>query len=793
MKNSIKLLSAFLLSAGYLLAMEEIAENLKPRVSETKIFQPCPFTTETGKELWELYFQKKELTPSKSNAVNDLIGLLFYMGNQQELKEGLKEFCQGVFAFLKTKDLDYLRQRGLEDFLRADSIFSKTQDPQFWQETLHENIEETLRFWEEGREGGSAFSCHMLGYHYGTLGDDKKENFYYNSNRQFPPSLHNLGFGNAELFKEAAQEGYAPAQFELFARSMEAEEAFKWLEKAANQNHPKALYCLGDCYERGILGCPQDDKEAFKWYLLGAEKGDGDSQYKIGEFYKEGKGCDKDDKKAFYWIKRAAKKGDMKPLYQLGIYYYHGQGVDKNFKKASKCLKTAAKKGHPDAQSFLDFYFYEGMERHQNPNSTQPFQSIESMRVWMNCLKEMRQNAKTLRDPELQYQVGQAYLMDSLGRGAKGPFKALQWTAKADLQGHEKAKEVLGEIQNRIGYNYFGGMNGFEKNLIKASEWMEKTAVQGYEVKKETVAWIQNMIASRYRKGSDGFEKNNFKALEWFEKAESNGYKSAKESIGWIQYNIGYDYLMGWNDFEKDNFKAIEWFEKAASNGCKKGDIHFEIGCWYFKGENGLEKNFLKAIEWFRKSTSYEFWKPEIVLDNVENQYKIGIAYRKGRNGLPKDDQKAVEWPKKAAAQKHVKALYKLGVYHYEKKKFKEAHECFKAAADAESPSAKAQYCLGICLYEGIGCEPNRKKALEYFEKAAAQGHEGAQYNLGIVYARGEEEYSRDLEKALEPLKKAAQVKEKYMDRTVQDKASYLVMLIEKKIKEAFLWPKKKA
>ena len=49
--------------------------------------------------------------------------------------------------------------------------------------------------------------------------------------------------------------------------------------KAAMQNHIRAQFYLGTCYDNG-LGVKKDTKEAFKWYLEAAKKGHMESQFK---------------------------------------------------------------------------------------------------------------------------------------------------------------------------------------------------------------------------------------------------------------------------------------------------------------------------------------------------------------------------------------------------------------------------------------------------------------------------------------------------------------------------------
>ena len=56
--------------------------------------------------------------------------------------------------------------------------------------------------------------------------------------------------------------------------------------------------------------------------------------------------------------------------------------------------------------------------------------------------------------------------------------------------------------------------------------------------------------------------------------------------------------------------------------------------------------------------------------------------------------------------------------------------EVRKAAVQGD---ARAQYALGEMYYRGNGVEQDMSKALEWFEKAARQGHPEAQSLLGVM------------------------------------------------------------
>ncbi len=55
----------------------------------------------------------------------------------------------------------------------------------------------------------------------------------------------------------------------------------------------------------------------------------------------------------------------------------------------------------------------------------------------------------------------------------------------------------------------------------------------------------------------------------------------------------------------------------------------------------------------------------------------------------------------------------------------------------AELGDADAQFNLGVMHARGQGVRPSLKMAVEWYRRAAHQGHAAAQYNLGVAYAKG--------------------------------------------------------
>jgi len=79
-------------------------------------------------------------------------------------------------------------------------------------------------------------------------------------------------------------------------------------------------------------------------------------------------------------------------------------------------------------------------------------------------------------------------------------------------------------------------------------------------------------------------------------------------------------------------------------------------------------------------------------------------------------------------------ADYTSGLKAYRNKNYALALKEFKAAGGKDS-----NYNLGVMYFKGEGVKPDRLQGLEFFKKAAEQGHANAQFILGTLYDKGED------------------------------------------------------
>lgn len=112
-----------------------------------------------------------------------------------------------------------------------------------------------------------------------------------------------------------------------------------------------------------------------------------------------------------------------------------------------------------------------------------------------------------------------------------------------------------------------------------------------------------------------------------------------------------------------------------------------------------------------------------------------------------KNYMKAAERDNNPAALYNLGLMYSRGAGNVVEQDKQKAAEFYERAA--EQGNDKAQFNLALLYAKGEGVPQDKAKAAELYEKAAEQGNPKAQSNLGLMYARGdgvEQNYERAIE-----------------------------------------------
>jgi len=284
-------------------------------------------------------------------------------------------------------------------------------------------------------------------------------------------------------------------KFEIKTGS-KTEEAFKWVEKSAQQANKIALYCLGIFYLEGIavkqnldqayenfkksaeLGfyrsCvplknlslkKNDTKQALSWIMLGYNAGDVDCKVALGYMLLGGgPGLQKDDKRGFSYIEGGYHAGSKLAIGILGDCYLNGWGTSKDLSKAFAFFKEGAPINKTCKLRLGQMYLHgEGTAKDEQKGialieevaSTGSSEAKDYLgRIHANGWGVNVNNEKALEFfkeaasagyPKAMFTLGYAYYE---GRIIKKDFQlAIIWLKKAKDQGIKPASELLEKIE----------------------------------------------------------------------------------------------------------------------------------------------------------------------------------------------------------------------------------------------------------------------------------------------------------------------------------------------------------
>ena len=196
-------------------------------------------------------------------------------------------------------------------------------------------------------------------------------------------------------------------------------------------------------------------------------------------------------------------------------------------------------------------------------------------------------------------------------------------------------------------------------------------------------AYAQYNLALCYHKG-EGVEKDLREAKMWYREAAEQGYVYAQYSLA--------EFCRCGDGGEKDMSEAVKWYRAAAQQG--HPGAQYSLGTCYANGQ-GVFKDVAEAEKWYRKAAEQGDETSREALRKLGKEKKMAEAY--------------------------ALVLVQKGREFVRKKKYGQAVECLRKAA--EQGNADAQLALAACYEFGRGTKKNREKARYWYEKAAEKGH----------------------------------------------------------------------
>ncbi len=281
---------------------------------------------------------------------------------QQQWNENAAPLLERVFMFLedgnwnsaneyceKVLDIDPRNAEAYLGKLMAELKVKTREQLKNQQQTFENSIncQKALRFGNETLKREILFAVEHI-KHIKEI--SKAADSYYNKKE----------YGKAfELYRQAAEAGYAHAQYELGVlyqngqgTAVRYDSAMLWYQKSAAQNNALSWNNIGSLYSSG-LGVPQNKTKALECYLRASSLNDGIGAMNAAFCYENGKGTPKDRRKAAYYYRLAVERGIKNAVLfnNLGVCYMDGIGVQRDYQKAREMFDKALKLGSTMATS----------------------------------------------------------------------------------------------------------------------------------------------------------------------------------------------------------------------------------------------------------------------------------------------------------------------------------------------------------------------------------------------------------------------------------------------------------
>ncbi|KAF7964516.1 hypothetical protein HWV62_6367 [Athelia sp. TMB] len=158
---------------------------------------------------------------------------------------------------------------------------------------------------------------------------------------EFPHALHELA-----LLHERGIDNVLFVDFEY---------SVELLAQGAELGYAPSAYRLGECYEYGKMGCPQDPALSIHYYNIAAQQNHRDACFALTAWYLVGSPgvLPQSDTEAFLWAKKAADAGLAKAMYAVGYFLEVGIGASPNMSESISYYKKAADLGDKRASQRL--------------------------------------------------------------------------------------------------------------------------------------------------------------------------------------------------------------------------------------------------------------------------------------------------------------------------------------------------------------------------------------------------------------------------------------------------------
>jgi|GEM_PF-4346485 len=506
----------------------------------------------------------------------------------------------------------------------------------------------------------------------------------------FQVEAQSYSTSDLKQIKALAKAGNAKALYQLgqvYERGLgganvNLKKAFKYYDQSAKSNYDSALLSLGNFYESGS-GTSQSYSFAVNYYIAAAEQNNAEANYKLGNIYYTGAGeVPKDTKKAVNYYLKAFSLGDERGVSRLDKLPVDQLGD----KKQIGYLLYRAEKG--DAESLYKIGTY-----YQNGSNGLPKDEAKAFRNFFEAAQKS--------NPDAQYELGKIYaeglrtknadvprnmrlavlnLIRASNAGvqkARNELKGLNLEVYIDKNNPDYVQYISGSGSENMGVRYYGLYKnyltgkGVQRSPAQALEYCQRSALEGY-----VPAMLE--LGNMYERGFL-VTQNAENAYQWYQEAANNKSDTAYLVLG-DMYATG-------RGTKIDPEKAVRWYLKAArsSKNSLAGKAMFQLSKFditryinpddldyvsYLANKGDTDSQMRVASYFYNQGNNDAvFWYSKAAENGVvEAQRKLGYIYLNGELQVIQDIRQSVQYFYQAALQNDLESMKELSILFSENK-----------------------------------------------------------------------------------------------------------------------------
>ncbi len=718
------------------------------------------------------------------------------------------------------------------------------------------NIAQSYAFAREADKKGDPIGSYILALQsrYGIGVDQSLDRYIFRLNlaadKNYAPALYELsrayeqGMGvpsdlgmSRGYLQKAAQLGH-PAAMEkralILIQAEAYEDAFPFLEKAAQADLAEANFQLGICYAHG-LGCQADMKRSVQHLTVAAEKGHIRAMGTLSTIYRLGLGIPASQEKSQHWdeqlaltlnrddqlltanqayctatqlarhvikndkealgiLRSEAKKGGIVTIYSLALAHYAGLGqTEPKLTTAFTLMEKAAKAGLPEAAYALGLFYLNGTGCEQDHDkgvswlerAAEKDHAAALVMLAIGYWGEDGYNIKLPRDykKSLELNLRAAALGNPVAQNHAGYMLYRQMGRKGTEEEIQRLFEQAGENNYPTALFTLGerALVELHKNTDEQGNFREDIRQKMYSYYRRAaelgVPLAMERLASCHE-GFDGFTPDVEQRIYWLELGSEFGLTTCSNDLADL-------YIKGIG-IKKDIARGIAVYERNISR--PNGNYGAaRLGFLYYKGLHGVPRDLVKSIQYFEQS---RVPKTGYVTSEYHLHALLENAAREKQSPMEALKLMQHEFNHLRSTNQYLLWLALQQLLKPENSAYPhlDAPSLQNLKSKAQLGNQTAQYQLAVSLLRGDAGRVDAKQARALLEELAQAGHLDALIDLSLYAMYGISEPA-DNKKALEYIAKLAQDKSEkaqlfagliaYRDLTTPDMRAYAPCLQE--------------